>query len=355
MRKFLRIVLAAIGIGIGIGLVALVLYNIRYPGYEYVMRYTTDTTALMIIYILAGILSGIIFFIISPRIIDGIRDLFLGAEKRLSETPAPDLLFCVLGIMIGLLLAFLMGLFYKTISIPVLPKVLSILTYVICIYFGGRIGLTRRAELMPEALSGKAGGRVKVLDTSAIIDGRIYDIAKTGFLEGSFVVPGFVLKELRHIADSADALRRSRGRRGLDILQAMQKDLSIPVRVSDKDYDDIDEVDLKLLRLAGELKGQLITTDYNLNKVATVQCVTVLNINDLANSIRPVLMPGEELNNLSIVREGKEQGQGIGYLADGTLVIVEGGRKHIGETLPLIVTSALQTSAGRMIFAKLKQ
>lgn len=346
--------MAAVGIGTGVGLVALVLYNIRYPGYEYVMRYTTDATAMVLIYVFAGISSGIIFFFISPGIIDGIGNLFVDAEKRLSETPAPDLLCCVLGIMIGLLLAFLMGLFYKVMSIPVIPKVLTILTYVVCAYFGGRIGLTRRAELMPGAFSGKDGGRVKVLDTSAIIDGRIYDIAGTGFLEGSFVVPGFVLKELRHIADSSDAVRRARGRRGLDILRAMQKDLPISVRVNDRDYDDIDEVDLKLLRLADELGGQLITTDYNLNKVAAVQHVTVLNINDLANAIRPVLMPGEELEGLTIVREGKEQGQGIGYLADGTLVIVEGGRKHIGETLPIVVTSALQTSAGRMIFAKLK-
>jgi len=192
-----------------------------------------------------------------------------------------------------------------------------------------------------------------VLDTSVIIDGRIYDICKTGFVEGQIVVPAFVLKELRHIADSSDAIKRTRGRRGLDILHSMQRELEQRVCVVEQDYDDVDEVDLKLLRLAGDMGGILVTNDYNLNKVAAVQNTPVLNINELANALRSVLLPGEELS-LSIVKEGKEAGQGIGYLPDGTMVIVENGRKHIGETADLVVTSALQTSAGRLVFAKLR-
>ena len=192
-----------------------------------------------------------------------------------------------------------------------------------------------------------------MLDTSVIIDGRIYDICKTGFLEGKIIIPAFVLKELRHIADSSDAMKRSRGRRGLDILHSMQRELEQRVSVEDKDYEDVDEVDLKLLRLATDLGGILVTNDYNLNKVAAVQNTPVLNINDLANAVRSVLLPGEELP-LAIAKEGKEAGQGIGYLPDGTMVIVENARRHIGETLDIVVTSALQTSAGRLVFAKLR-
>jgi uncharacterized protein YacL len=186
-----------------------------------------------------------------------------------------------------------------------------------------------------------------------IIDGRIYDICKTGFLEGKIVIPSFVLKELRHIADSSDSMKRARGRRGLDILRAMQQELEQRVAVEEKDYEETDEVDLKLLRLAADLGGILVTNDYNLNKVAAVQNMPVLNINDLSNAVRSVLLPGEELP-LLIVKEGKESGQGVGYLPDGTMVIVENTRKHIGETLDIVVTSALQTSAGRLVFAKLR-
>ena len=193
--------------------------------------------------------------------------------------------------------------------------------------------------------------RLKVLDTSVIIDGRILDICKAGFLEGELVIPGFVLDELRHIADSADALRRARGRRGLDILRQLQEDC--PVRVEEKDYDDGAEVDVKLLRLARDLGGAVMTNDYNLNKVAGVTGVKVLNINELAGALRPVVLPGEEMR-IHIVREGREPGQGVAYLEDGTMVVVENGRRRMGETLDAQVTTVLQTSAGRMIFARLK-
>ncbi len=361
MRKVLRIIIALVGIGIGCGIVAWVLYSFKCPGYEYVLRYTTIPAVMAALYVIVGILFGIIFFILSPKIIDGIHGFFQRVEHRLTEMPALDILFGVIGIMIGMVFAFLLSLIVRTIDVPVLPEIITLLLFIICGYYGGHIGITRRAELMDgyarrgHLTKGIAAGnaRPKVLDTSVIIDGRIYDICKTGFLEGKIIVPAFVLKELRHIADSSDAMKRARGRRGLDILHSMQRELDQRVAVEEKDYEDVDEVDLKLLRLATDIGGILVTNDYNLNKVAAVQNMPVLNINDLANAVRSVLLPGEELPIL-IAKEGKESGQGVGYLPDGTMVIVENAKKHIGETLDIVVTSALQTSAGRLVFAKLR-
>lgn len=202
------------------------------------------------------------------------------------------------------------------------------------------------AQTAPEACP-------KVLDTSVIIDGRVFDICKAGFLEGELVIPSFVLDELRHIADSSDALRRNRGRRGLDILQKIREELDCPVRVDEWNEDDGAEVDVKLLRLAKRLNGAVMTNDYNLNKVAGVARVPVLNINELAGALRPIVLPGEEMN-VHIVREGKEPGQGVAYLDDGTMVVVENGRRRVGDTLDVEVTTVLQTSAGRMIFTRIK-
>ena len=198
-----------------------------------------------------------------------------------------------------------------------------------------------------------SAARPKVLDTSVIIDGRIADICQTGMLEGQIIVPAFVLAELRHIADSADSLKRNRGRRGLDILNRMQKEQNIPIKVVDTDYEDIAEVDAKLIKLAYDMGGVVVTNDYNLNKVAGVQRVPVFNINELANALKPVVLPGEEMT-VNIVKEGKEVGQGVGYLNDGTMIVVDGGRRFVGEDVDVIVTSALQTAAGRLIFAQLK-
>ncbi len=194
----------------------------------------------------------------------------------------------------------------------------------------------------------------KMLDTSVIIDGRIVDICRTGILEGEVIVPGFVLEELRHIADSADALKRNRGRRGLDVLNMLQKELSIPVRV-DENMQEFDgaEVDDKLLKAARKQSAVVVTNDYNLNKVAGIHGVPVLNINELANALKPIAIPGEEMK-IQVIKDGKEAGQGVGYLDDGTMIVVEGGRKHMGETVNVVVTSVLQTAAGRMIFAKPK-
>ena len=193
----------------------------------------------------------------------------------------------------------------------------------------------------------------KILDTNVIIDGRIADIARAGFVEGTIYIPGFVLDELQHIADSSDGLKRARGRRGLDILNQMQKELTLVVRSYDKLAPEKEEVDSRLVKLAKALDGTLVTNDFNLNKVAELQGVPVLNINELANALKPIVLPGEEMR-VAVVREGREQNQGIGYLDDGTMIVIEGGRKVVGETVEVIVSSLLQTTAGKMIFAHLR-
>jgi uncharacterized protein YacL len=193
-----------------------------------------------------------------------------------------------------------------------------------------------------------------LVDTSAIIDGRIADISQTGFVAGTLVVPRFVLEELQHIADSADSLRRNRGRRGLDILQRLQKDARVPVEISDADAENTPEVDAKLVKLARQWHCPIITNDFNLNRVAELQGVKVLNINELAHAVKPILLPGEEMAVL-IIQDGKESGQGVGYLDDGTMIVVEGGKSYMGSTIDVTVTRVLQTVAGRMIFAHPKQ
>ncbi|MGE5529172.1 MAG: PIN/TRAM domain-containing protein [Patescibacteria group bacterium] len=217
-------------------------------------------------------------------------------------------------------------------------------------------GALKSAGVMPERSMPRTASRVacKVLDTSAIIDGRIADICQSGFLEGTLLVPGFVLAELQRIADSSDTLKRNRGRRGLDILNRMQKDASVTVKVYDRDFEDLTEVDTKIVRLARMLEAKVVTNDFNLNKVAELYGVPVLNINELSNAIKPIVLPGEEMC-VHILKDGKEFGQGIGYLEDGTMVVVDGGRQHIGEDLEVLVTSVLQTAAGRMIFGKPKE
>jgi uncharacterized protein YacL len=193
-----------------------------------------------------------------------------------------------------------------------------------------------------------------ILDTNAIIDGRIADIIQTGFIHGTLLIPRFVLDELRHIADSSDVLRRNRGRRGLEMLTQLQKGSDVPVQISDIDFEDTHEVDSKLVRLAKTLRCPIVSNDFNLNRVATLQGVKVLNINELANAVKPVILPGEDMP-LRIVQEGKEPGQGIGFLDDGTMVVVEGGRRYLNAEISIAVTRVLQTAAGRMIFAQPKE
>jgi len=231
-------------------------------------------------------------------------------------------------------------------------------------YLGWSLGTKRREEIwslfsfFPRLGKDRSKGEgarsgAKILDTSVIIDGRIADIIQTGFLEGTMIIPGFVLEELRHIADSSDVLKRNRGRRGLDVLNKIRKELGVTVKIHEEKFDDVAEVDSKLVRLAQKLKAPIVTNDYNLNKVAELQGVRVLNINELANAVKPIVLPGEEMT-IQVIKDGKEAGQGVGYLDDGTMIVVENGRRYIGQSIAVLVTSVLQTSAGRMIFARPK-
>jgi uncharacterized protein YacL len=223
------------------------------------------------------------------------------------------------------------------------------------VVLGARFGREQIGEAPRniEAAATGGGGGKKILDTSVIIDGRVADLCETGFLEGTFLVPQFILHELQHIADSSDSLKRARGRRGLDILNKIQKMVDIDVRIIDDDFPSVKEVDSKLVVLAKKLGAKVITNDLNLNKVAELQGVRVLNINELCNALRPVVLPGESIR-VFILKEGKEAGQGVAYLDDGTMIVVDNARKHIGRNVDVIVTSVLQTTAGRMIFTRLK-
>lgn len=313
---------------------------------------------------LTVIIFGIIFFLLGKLINMIIYMIVSYIEKNVQKVPANEIIFGILGaITLIIIITPIVSFFAKTI----LGTIFAIIIDVIAAIIGADIGRKKRDEFTNFFLSIRRSGSTKdkknkdglkssykVLDTSVIIDGRIFDLCKTGFIEGTLVVPNFVLEELRHIADSSDALKRNRGRRGMDVINKIQNELDIDVEVSEKDFPNIKEVDAKLLKLAQVLGGKVVTNDYNLNKVAKVQKVPVLNINELANAIKPVVLPGEEMT-IQIVKDGKESGQGVAYLDDGTMIVVEGGRKFIGETKDVVVTSVLQTAAGRMIFAKQKE
>jgi uncharacterized protein YacL len=231
-----------------------------------------------------------------------------------------------------------------------------LVTYSILGYIGLKIGLKKGGEFSFASLKGASrlspsDENPKILDTSVIIDGRVADICETGFIEGTFVIPQFVLHELQHVADSADPIKRTRGKRGLEILHRIQKQVDVDVKIIEQDFPRIKEVDAKLVELAKKMKAKIITNDSNLNKVAELQGVDVLNINQLANALKPVVLPGEDVS-VKVIKEGKEQGQGVAYLDDGTMVVIESGLKYMGKNIDVTVTQILQTTAGRMIFAK---
>jgi uncharacterized protein YacL len=310
--------------------------------------------------IFGGSIFGLIAYIISPWFINLLNTFNSWLETTLKAIPTQDIMIGVIGLVIGLLIGALISLALH--RIPLIGSYLAVVVTLFNGYLGLSIMLNRKDEMTfltnlftrQSRAAEKANFRsAKILDTSVIIDGRIIDIASTGFIEGVIIVPGFVLEELRHIADSSDTLKRNRGRRGLDILNKIQKESQVPVQIVEQDFEDIAEVDSKLIKLAKAMKGKIITNDYNLNKVCELQGVPVLNINELANSVKPVVLPGEEMV-AQIIKDGKEVGQGVAYLDDGTMIVVEGGRRFIGDTIEVIVTSVLQTAAGRMIFAKPK-
>src|SRR5438309_1962987 len=282
-------------------------------------------------------------------------------EARLRVVSLKRLIGAVIGSILGILGAYLFGVVIKnSITHSETQRFLMLMVMLLMSYVGLIVGANKGDMLNLAALGGIFGAEkqsrksFKILDTSVIIDGRIADIADTGFLDGVVVIPQFVLRELQLVADSADSLKRNRGRRGLDILQRVQKMVTVSVQIVEDDFPTVREVDLKLIELAKVYEGKIITNDFNLNKVAQLQGVEVLNINELANALKPIVLPGETMR-VFILKEGKEYNQGVAYLDDGTMVVVDNARKLIGKNVDIAVTSVLQTTAGKMIFGQLHE
>lgn len=284
-------------------------------------------------------------------------------RRQMRHVPAQQLLAATIGLIVGLIIAALTA-FPLSLLPPPFSSIMPFVSLIVFGYigawvmtirerdifslFGGR--LNREGKGSRQSPSEGISERMILLDTSVIIDGRIADVSRTGFLDGVLTIPRFVLNELQHIADSSDALRRNRGRRGLDMLNKLQKDSVVPIRITDMDVEEVREVDDKLVRLAKQLHAPVLTNDFNLNKVAEIQGVRVLNVNELANALRAIVLPGENMH-VKLVQEGKELGQGVAYLDDGTMVVVENGKKYMGNSIDVTVTRMLQTNQGRMIFA----
>lgn len=305
-----------------------------------------------------------VLWIVLPAIVGAGIGFWLAAyvqrwlRRKIRQIPGHVLFAAFIGLTVALIASAILAL-----PLSLLPgiwnRVTPAVVGVVLVYLGVFTMAQRGSELAPffgpalsKLLTQSEGrdGRV-ILDTNSIIDGRIADITETGFVHGTLIIPKFVLDELHYIADSADLMRRARGRRGLDILTKLQRESDIPVQISDMDFEDVQEVDAKLVELAKALRCPIVTNDVNLNRVASLQGVRVLNINELANALKPAILPNEELQ-IRVVQEGKERGQGIGYLDDGTMVVVEGGRRHLNTDITVTVNRVLQTGAGRMIFAQ---
>ena len=343
-----------------------------------------------VVFVTLGVAIGAgIGYVFAPFFADKLQRFSVWVEGQLNKMPLHDVIAGVIGLAIGLIIANLLGATFS--NIPVVGDYVPVLFSIVFGYLGIHIVIRKQKEIqemfgriprlirlsaakergaVKDNAAGIAGEPIdqtaavlenvqgynslvacKLLDTSVIIDGRIADICRSGFIDGKLLIPVFVLEELQHIADSADTLKRVRGRRGLDILQQLRTECASQIEIVNTDFTDITEVDSKLVRLGQMTGGKIITNDYNLNKVAELQGVAVLNINDLANSVKPVVIPGEYMQ-VSVVKEGKEYGQGVAYLDDGTMIVIENGRQYINENIKVEVTSALQTSAGRLIFAK---
>ena len=307
-----------------------------------------------------GLVGALVGLVLTPYLTTRPVRALRGILGRVSP---PTLIAGIIGLMAGLIIAAMLAFPISLLPSP-FGDVLPFVGVLLFAYLGVAVFVTRQNDIFTIFrinLSGRpseqteepsAKSRSILLDTSVIIDGRIADIAKTGFLFGTLLIPRFVLNELQYIADSADSLRRQRGRRGMEVLSELQKDATVPVQITDMDVEGVREVDDKLVILGRQLRAPILTNDYNLNRVAELQGVPVLNVNELANAVKSVLLPGEPLS-VSIIQEGKEIGQGVGYLDDGTMVVIEDGRARLNEQVTVMVTKVLQTAAGRMIFARL--
>lgn len=329
---------------------------------------------LRVLFIILSTLTGYFIAVSSKQYLIGLlAGLGVGIgivllEMYLLHIQGVNVVIGTIGLMLGLIIANLLAL--SLLYVPEIPQFSSFYLHLcLCLIFGylGLVIAIRKKEdilkaftftktLQPEIREREVttSNNDKILDTSVIIDGRIADICEAGFIEGTLVIPRFVLKELQKIADSSDGLKRNRGRRGLDVLNKIQKKINIPVKIDETDFPEIKDVDGKLVRLGKVRGGKVFTNDFNLNKIAELEGVPVLNINELAEALKPVVLPGEEMN-VHIIKEGKEFTQGVGYLDDGTMVVVDNGQDFIGQKVKVIVTSVLQTTAGRMIFAKLEE
>ena len=339
------------------------------------------TFAGLVCILLGAVVGGVAGFFLASYFIRQLKRFSAWVEIQMSKTPIHDVIAGAVGLFLGLIIANLLG--YAFSKIPIVGEYIPVIFSIVLGYLGIQITIRKRRELtglfdfipkfmremsrnheagqpaeavvpvVADAVTAGSDKHYKLLDTSVIIDGRIADICETGFIEGTLLIPVFVLEELQHIADSADALKRTRGRRGLDILQKIRQETHMKVEVTEVDFEDIPEVDSKLVQLGQQVGGKIITNDFNLNKVAQLRGVEVLNINALSNAVKPVVIPGEDMT-VNIVKSGKEPGQGVAYLDDGTMIVVENGQRHLNETIQVEVTSALQTTADRMIFAKPK-
>lgn len=373
VQRLLRVLIALVGAGVGAGAAAMVLQLITLAR----PAYRASVESLASIYTGTCLVGALIFFLLSKRILNRCMDWGTRVEQHMEKMPMSQVVSSVTGLICGLIIAALLSQILNFVGTSLFTTAISAILYVVFGTMGLSVGIKRAPDLadMHDRFGDFRGRRAqrksaritrdaadeeetlalrpKLLDASVIIDGRVFDVARTGFLEGELVVPQFVLEELRRIASSADLQKRSRGRRGLELLEKAQQSASPALRIDPTDWADVPDTDVKLLRLAKACGGLVVTNDYNLNKVASVSGIQVLNLNDLASALKPAVMAGEELRML-ISKEGKEPGQGVGYLADGTMIVVEGGRAHLNQTVDVIVSSVLQTSAGRMIFARLK-
>ena len=345
-KNVIRIISLFLGAYLGYLLTRFILSKVNLP--------ETNFPWEIIIYIGGCIVAAILLMLASVPIVKGIFKIGNFIEKKLTKYTSAEITGGLVGFLLGLLCGFLISLIFQSLSSEWLRIVITVALYLFLGYLGIIIGKKYISQIAFFTNKAPQSSEKIILDTSAIIDGRILELSKTGFLGGKFIVANFVLNELRRISDSSDTLKRNRGRRGLDIISALQNEKNIELEIVDTDFPDAADLDTKVLKLAQSLNASVVTTDYNMNKVATVLKVKVLNLNELSNAVKPIALPGEKMT-INIVKQGKDKEQGVGFLEDGTMVVIENGGSNVGETTEVYVTTSLQTNAGRMIFTRIEK